>query len=230
MGLDGPGRGSVPGGRLDCAGVPDALQCRPLPGNPPCGIPPSRRSSAVEQLIRNQQVAGSIPAVGSKITCLVSATTHWPSQERAAHRYYIGTTSPAAESPEEFRRRNSGKRVRLEEEQAGTAPVGHEGSQEWGRLRQRRRAALPSPTTKGLVREGLRQRDRGRLPSPLRLRLDEAVAVGERIILLGYLLESLHSLADRHATAVTLRPAHHAGEGMVLLAISLRAPQRPLIA
>ena len=59
----------------DCAGVaaypticPSALRpgpIRPEPRPRRYKFASSRRSSAVEQLIRNQQVAGSIPAVGS---------------------------------------------------------------------------------------------------------------------------------------------------------------------
>src|SRR4051794_35205078 len=49
---------------------PLALQSTPSPPGPLHGA--SRRSSAVEQLIRNQQVIGSIPIVGSIFKALVT--------------------------------------------------------------------------------------------------------------------------------------------------------------
>jgi hypothetical protein len=52
--------------RAPCAGPPHPLNF-PVSRAPSRGrfAQPSRRSSAVEQLIRNQQVIGSIPIVGS---------------------------------------------------------------------------------------------------------------------------------------------------------------------
>src|SRR5690349_4343703 len=60
--------------------------------------------------------------------------------------------------------------------------------------------------------------------------LNKPVSIAERIVFPSHLLERLHRLADRHSAAVPLRPASHATEGKILLAIFPRAPQRPLIA
>ena len=116
---------------------------RSRPAGHPAQHPTSRRSSAVEQLIRNQQVAGSIPAVGS--TFYVN--------NLAGIRCEYSTTSPPSRSA-------TGQRTPSAARGRGPATANGTGKVRAGRYGRRscRAAAALGPPATCIARRGAPER------------------------------------------------------------------------